>query len=405
MRWIMLGLLAVAGGLAYQVLDSGEGAARTAGPSVKPQPQVVAAGDSYFLALDRRGRVFGWGGAARGWSDSQLLSQSRRPRLLLDGEGYTQVSAGSQAIYALHSSGTLWRWGMGDVQDAAAANALPKPLPVGPDQRWKRLIETWGVGVGIRADGSLWYWQDDDLEEQARLQPVVLTLRAPRRLMPGTRFVDACLQGPRLHAIDDAGRLWRTLDLHGRAGGKGPFQGERTGMQALSAPARLQHVYCRGNAGQVLALDEDGRLHGYGFSSFGELGVGEPDRAGDPGDLNTGELQPIPGGPWATAAVSHSFSLAIARDGSLWGWGRNMDQELGLGDDTRSSAYEPVLADDSRRWLAVAAMYGTGLALAESGELFAWGGNGNGALGDGGVARTHDRPTAVLTDERFGAFP
>lgn len=405
MRWIMLGLTAAVAVMGFVVLSPAEkGESRSYRPTVEAQPDALAAGESYVLALDGRGRVFGWGSARRRGGAVAPLSTSKRPRLLLEGEGYRQVSAGSRAIYALHASGTLWRWSIDDVLDGAAANALPKPMPVAPDLRWKKAFETWGVGAGIRADGSLWYWQDEGLEDQTSQATTALMLRAPHQLMPGTRFVDACLEGSRLHAIDESGQLWRTAHLHGRSGRQGPHQGERSDMQALSAGGRLRQVYCRENASQVFALDEQGRLHGYGFNSFGELGVGEPDyRYRNRDAWKATSLQPIPGGPWATVAVSHSFSLGIQRDGSLWGWGRNLDRELGMG--ATGAVHHPALIDDSRRWLAVAATYGAGIALTSSGESYAWGSNGSGALGDGGIAKTHDRPTAVLTDERFGASP
>jgi alpha-tubulin suppressor-like RCC1 family protein len=363
-----------------------------AADAVKAQHHVISAGEQYVLALDRDGRVFAWGNAPMRVGTQPL---GERPRLLLSGSGYRQVSAGHRAIYALDASGALWRADLDELGSGAPA----APQSVSSDRKWQRAFETWGVGVGIDAHGALWYWQDEDLESD-RQSGTAAHLREPRRLMRGVRFVDACVQNARLHAVDDSGRLWRTLDLRGHPGA-GPLQGTRSTMQGLSADSELRRVYCRENASQVLALDTSGRLYGYGGNTFGELGIGEPAHYGNAEALQSTRLQPISDQRWGAVAVGPSVSFAIARDGSLWGWGRNLDNELGNGDT--QSRHAPALIDDQRRWVAITAAYGTGIGLTEDGELYAWGENSGGVLGDGGVARTRDRPTAVLTEQRFGA--
>lgn len=369
-------------------------------PAVRPQDHVLSAGDYYVVALDRQGRIFGWGGIeSRTVSGERLVSASKRPRLLVAGSGYRQVSAGHRALYALDSSAALWRIDLGDI---GQADALAAPLPVSPGLIWKQAFERWGIGVGIQADGSLWYWRDDALAREAE-GATSIHLREPHRLMYGTRFVDACLQGARLHAVDAAGDLWRSANLKPRGwGGDGrPLQGERSGLERLSAQAGLRRVFCRDNARQVFALDGRGHLHGYGSNVFGELGIGEPKTDGDPAAADATSLAQVSDQAWASVAVAPNFTLAIARDGALWGWGRNLDNELGVGDSDAHPT--PALIDASRRWAAVAATYVGATAMTTSGELHAWGHNTYGLLGEGGIARSHARPAPVLTDERFGA--
>lgn len=401
MRRVVILLLAAGALLAFLSLRGVPDAPEAELAPVQAQDHALSAGEYYVVALDRQGRIFGWGGleSLRVSPGTRLLSESRRPRLLVAGAGYRQVAAGHRALYALDAHGGLWRAGLDDV---AGAGAVATPLPVSPERTWKRAFERRGVGVGIQADGSLWHWQDETLANQVE-QATTLHLREPHRLMHGARFVDACLQGSRLHAVDDAGHLWRSGNLAPRGWGDDgrPLQGERPELQRMSADGHLRRVFCRENAGQVFALDDAGHLHGYGRNMFGELGMGEPELRGDPAAMDALVLRQVSGQAWASVAVNPTMTLAIARDGSLWGWGRNSRDELGIGDSEQRPT--PALIDSSRRWSAVAATYAGGVAMTTSGELLAWGHNQYGLLGEGGIAASHPRPAPVLTDERFGA--
>jgi alpha-tubulin suppressor-like RCC1 family protein len=299
----------------------------------------------------------------------------------------------------LNGRGQLWRAALADV--VASPTAPVAPTAVFADRTWSLASETWGTGFGIARNGSLWYWSDQQLEDHLRgASSADATLRTPRQLMLGTRFVDACIQGARLHAVDDRGHLWRSRDLQPHRVGGDPLQGDRTGMEELSLDGNARRVYCRENASHVLVLDDRGRLFGYGLNLFGELGVGEPDLDADRAALFATQLRLVSGRHWIALAIGPQVSMGITSDGALWGWGRNLDHELGLGDS--ASRHEPALIDQSRPWVAVTATYGTGVAMSADGELHAWGSNGTGALGDGGIAMSHDRPAAVLTSAHFG---
>ena len=88
--------------------------------------------------------------------------------------------------------------------------------------------------------------------------------------------------------------------------------------------------------------------------------------------------------------VGQGSILAIQTNGTLWGWGRNLNGELGLGDTINRSA--PVQVGASDQWIAVSissdtlssranalAIQGTG----GSGSLWSWGSNDYGQLGQG----------------------
>lgn len=89
-------------------------------------------------------------------------------------------------------------------------------------------------------------------------------------------------------------------------------------------------------------------------------------------------------GDWREVELGNNHALALANDGSLWGWGSNMYSQIlpsGL-----SSYSTPALIDDSRQWQGIAVTDYGSLAWDINGELFSWGFSMRGALGQGGLS-------------------
>src|SRR2546429_157090 len=136
----------------------------------------------------------------------------------------------------------------------------------------------------------------------------------------------------------------------------------------------------------ALAVGGDGRLYAWGDNTFGQLGNGI---------TNTSETLAVqvslpPGMTnWTPVAAGYSHSVAIGDDGQLYAWGSNQTGQLGNGTSDPNSPVgstspaRVLLPDGVTRWLAVSAGYGHNLALGDAGKLYAWGSNRSGEIGDG----------------------
>lgn len=81
-------------------------------------------------------------------------------------------------------------------------------------------------------------------------------------------------------------------------------------------------------------------------------------------------------------AAGDTFSMALSADGEVLTWGENLSGQLG--DGTRRSRSNPGNVEGiSKRVIKIAAGCTHSLALTEEGEVFAWGNNFSGQLGDG----------------------
>lgn len=121
-----------------------------------------------------------------------------------------------------------------------------------------------------------------------------------------------------------------------------------------------------------LALTANGTVWGWGRNDNGQVGV--------PGQAWHLTPQSVMSGVVAVAAGSF-HSLAVKADGTVWAWGQNLYGQLGIG--TTTQQLSPVQVPGLANVTAVAAGVTHSLALKSDGTVWAWGSNGSGELGDG----------------------
>ena len=132
---------------------------------------------------------------------------------------------------------------------------------------------------------------------------------------------------------------------------------------------------------------KEGALWAWGRNDYGELGQNDRTKYSSP-------VQ-IPGTTWTCVAEAQDGSvLATKSDNTLWAWGFSGMGQAGQGttDDHRSSPTQ-VPGQDGATWKAtpgkkadladrpISCGYGSVYAIGTNGQLYAWGGNGYGQLG------------------------
>jgi alpha-tubulin suppressor-like RCC1 family protein len=125
----------------------------------------------------------------------------------------------------------------------------------------------------------------------------------------------------------------------------------------------------------AIALDDEGRVHTWGTNDF----LGRESTATNaltPVEVSVSDV--------VSVAVGLSHMLVSTSDGLVYAWGYNLDGQLGTG--STADAAEPVqvtFTGLTGKIVAVSAGEIHSLALDDQGNVWAWGDNSSGQLGDG----------------------
>ncbi|TSJ83732.1 InlB B-repeat-containing protein [Bifidobacterium apousia] len=185
-----------------------------------------------------------------------------------------------------------------------------------------------------------------------------------------------------------------------------------TPPDSASRGIRFSQVSASTNGGFSLAVGSDGNAYAWGRNGNGQLGDGTRDDKHAPVMVRTPDRKTYPDLPadftYVQVSAGQYHSLAVGSDGNVYAWGWNNYGQLG--DGTTSSRYTPVRVKTPDRstypdlpadftYLQVSAGAWHSLAVGSDGNAYAWGNNYSGRLGDGTSSSRH-APVRVKTPDR-----
>jgi alpha-tubulin suppressor-like RCC1 family protein len=327
-------------------------------------PEAASEGAGTSLALGSDGRVYAWGdnrygqlgiGTTTGPQTCEPDACSTTPITvpLPGGVTATSVSEGDGTSLAFGTDGRVYAWGnndLGQLGDGSTTNSdvpVPVPLPA-----VKAVSMGFDTGLALTPNGYVYAWGDNSDGQ----------LGIGSTTGPQTCLGDACSTTPVL------------VSLPG-------------GVPATAVS----------EGGQVsLALGSDGHVYGWGNNSFGQIGTGSrvdsevPVRAALPGGIS----------PATAVAAGYSACLGVGSNGYVLAWGSNQFGALGDGSTTDKLSPEGVTLPGGVAPTAVSEGLQTSLALGSNGNVYAWGYNRYGQLGD---LTTADSATPVPVSLPDGA--
>ena len=290
----------------------------------------------------------------------------------LDGVDVVEESNGF--IHALKSNGTVWGWGInnqGQLGDGTTTDRF-RPVQTVGLTNVKALSAGDFFAAALKTDGTVWIWGVTSLLTSNTnfsfdTTPVQLT---------GINNVSAIAAGGNhLLMLKTDKTLWAIGSNSMGELGDGTSTRRTTPVQVVGL-SNVSHI----SPGSELSIarKEDGTIWAWGGNFNGQLGPngGAMDFAAHPNAIQVTGLPQI-----IEISAGRDFCLAVASDGTVWGWGNNGFFQLGSGSSVSQNP-TPKQIPNFTNVAKVAGGNNHSVALKTDGTVWTWGSNADGQLGD-----------------------
>ncbi|KAF9112001.1 hypothetical protein BGX27_004150 [Mortierella sp. AM989] len=338
--------------------------------------------------------VFGTGDCAQLGLGEDVLSRKKPTNLAaLNDEQIVDIAAGGMHNMALTAEGKLWSWGVNDQRTLGRSGDEYTPLPVEgldhvkivkvacSDSLTVALTEgghvyTWGTFRS--AEGILGHSKEKEVQE---LPTVVEGLKDIVDIATGTDHVLALDARGMVYSWGNGQQmqLGRRIVARRMLNGLTPESVGAKGMVRVGAGS--YHSF---------AIDREGKAYAWGLNTFGQCGNEDPKLENIP---SVALIEGLKSETFADIQGGEHHTIALTKDGKLYGFGRSDSHQLGLGyteepglEDSSShkkAVRHPTLITGLPSIKAVSVGGNHTLALTQTGEVYAWGFGEMLAVGNG----------------------
>jgi alpha-tubulin suppressor-like RCC1 family protein len=301
----------------------------------------VKGGTEFSLALSDDGTLYSWGFNGNGQLGLGLPFgvAVNSPEEVEGNKGnWLTIAAGGVHALGVSKDGALWAWGSNVVNQLGDGTTNPVAVPkvIGNLSSWKQVFAGQGHSLAIQQDSSMWIWGFNTFGQVGNGNTI--NQSTPVQLAPEDKWVSAACGGA-----------------------------------------------------HTLALNSEGNLYAWGANFNGQLGTGNTVNSSIP--LKIGDKN------WIAISAGFEFSCGLQSDSSLWCWGFNGNGQLGSGSTTEERLPRKIVVAGVDKWKQVSCGSIYTFAIAEDGTLWGWGGNLEGALGISDQGPNITVPTKISDDD------
>ena len=339
--------------------------------------------NDYDTATVTNGQLWAWGLNSCGiLGDGTNVSKCSPVREISSSTDWCGVSGGSFHIAAIKTSGQLWTWGSNACGQLGDGTTVPRCSPVreiSSATDWCQMSAGGLLSAAIKTTGQLWTWGGNlcgalgDGTVTNRCSPV-------REFCSATDWCQVSM-GCVLHtaAIKTTGQIWGWgLNTCGRLG-----DGTTVGRCSPVRERCSATDWCGVSAGDnhTAAVKTTGQIWAWGFNTCGLLGDGTTvDRCSPVRERCSAT-------DWCRVSAGCCHTAAVKTSGQIWAWGTNVFGRLG--DGTGNSRCSPVREFCSGTdWCGVSAGGYHTSAIKTTGQIWGWGVNLCGRLGNGATVES-----------------
>ncbi len=308
----------------------------------------VEGSSTHTIAMDQNEELYAWGNNFWG---ALGFDPARNTFEKVGSDTWLKVGTGRQSAMAINDSGELYGWGANGFGQLGIGDKAGRHVPtrVGLQTDWTDVSSGFVSGAGIRDDSgnnTAWSW--------------------------GANSGGALGTGDFVESTSPKA-IWGV------------------GQTDLSGPFLQNVVALEVGNGFAMALQDQGgsnRLLTWGSGYSGATGQGDTTNRPVPEEITLAGCTDVIG-----IAAGNLHGMALCANGEVWAWGDNFNGQVGNGDSgIAADVFSPVKVchptlDCASNFLTnidkIAAINGTSYAISNSGQLYAWGRNLEGQLGTG----------------------
>jgi alpha-tubulin suppressor-like RCC1 family protein len=308
----------------------------------------VSAGDSHNAAIKTDGTLWAWGGAACGRLGNSSTSPDRVSPIQIGAlTDWHQVSAHTNHTAAIKTNGTIWAWGAAAYGQLGGNSTVQQssPVQVGALTNWSYISAGFQMTAAIKSNGTLWTWGRNQYGDLGQNIYTGVCVSSPVQVGALTNWAQISATC-RNHAaaVKTDGTLWAWgRNNNGQIGNNTTIS--RSSPVQIGTLTNWSHVSV--GSFHTVAIKTNCTLWAWGDSSTGALGLGV---------TNILRSSPVQVGAltnWFKVDVGDNHNIAIKTDGTLWGWGRNNNGQIG--DNTTIDRSSPVQISAMTTWFQVSA--------------------------------------------------
>ncbi|XP_050205495.1 ultraviolet-B receptor UVR8 [Mercurialis annua] len=357
---------------------------------------LISAGASHSVALLSGNIVCSWG---RG-EDGQLGHGDAEDRLsptqlsTLDGVHIVSVVCGADHTIAYSQScSDVYSWGWGDFGRLGHGNSsdlfTPQPIKQLHGLKIKQIACGDSHCLAVTMEGLVQSWGRNQ-NGQLGLGTIEDSL-VPQKIQAfqGVRIKMVAAGAEHTAAISEDGDLygwgWGRYGNLGLGDRKDRLVPEKV---SLSNEEKMVMVACGWR--HTISVSSSGGLYTYGWSKYGQLGHGD-----FADHLIPHQLEALAGSSISQISGGWRHTMAVTSDGKLYGWGWNKFGQVGVGDNVDHCSPVQVKFPHEQKVTRISCGWRHTLAVTENQNVFSWGRGTNGQLGNG---ESTDRNVPVIIE-------
>jgi alpha-tubulin suppressor-like RCC1 family protein len=354
----------------------------------------------HSVAIDKNGRAWAWGFNNSGQLGNNSTISQRTPVSILGAtKTFCEISAGSDFSVGIDKNGIVWSWGVNNVGQLGDNTLISKRTPVslaGVKKTFCRIHAGNFHSLAVDKSGNVWAWgQDAFLQLGVNM---VQSIRTPVSVLGTVRTFCKIVAGSEASlAIDKNGRAWgwgtTTQGQLGDNNGDGIIR--CTPISVCGVVKTFCQIFTSISDGRrSLALDKNGRVWGWGYNDLGQIGDFSVNQRNTPVSV-AGATK-----TFCQISAGNRHSVAIEKNGRIWCWGNNAFGNLGNNaSGTGTCQSTPVaIAGTTKTFCKIAAGQQHTIAIDKNGRAWGWGYNPYGELGDSSIT---NRSTPVALPVRI----